>query len=231
VLSQTLLAQVLFQSLLASLFAQAPAQDTTPATPSSKVLRIPVEQEHLCCYGVHFVEPVYPREARLARVEGQVKLFLVVEQNGTIAELKAISGDQLLMNATLNAVRQWRFGSMIAGVVDGRRKLEYEIPMTFTFTIEEPPNPAYLHLTNGKVIRADTVREFTDRIEYTVGHRTHRIAPGSVTDVNACARVASHLTMKEGDCVPAGGPTFKIRAIPLWPSDKERKATDTPSRN
>jgi hypothetical protein len=81
------------------------------------------------------------------------------------------------------------------------------------------------------VIRANEVREFTDRIEYTVGSRTYRIAPGSVTDVNACARVVVGRALKEGDCVPSGGPSFNIRAIPLWPSDEEKEATDTRSRN
>jgi hypothetical protein len=81
-----------------------------------------------------------------------------------------------------------------------------------------------LHLANGDVIRADTVREFTDNIEYTVGRRTHRISPDSVTDINACARVVAHLMLKEGDCIPGGGPSFDIRAIPLLPADKTRKA-------
>jgi hypothetical protein len=50
------------------------------------------------------------------------------------------------------------------------------------------------------------------------------MSPDSVTNINACARVGALLPMKEGDCVPGGGPTFNIRAIPLWPSDKEKKA-------
>ena len=65
-----------------------------------------------------------------------------------------------------------------------------EIPLTFTFKIEDPPKPAFLHLHDDKVIRVDTVREFTDSIEYTVGRHTRRISSDSVTDINACARVS-----------------------------------------
>jgi TonB family protein len=227
VLSQTLLVQVVFHSLLFTLFAQTAPQDTTPTTPASKVLRIPEKQEHLCCYNMHFVKPVYPKEARLAHIEGVVKLHVVFADDGSIVELQQVSGDRQLVDSAMKAVQQWRVSfSRVSG-----RPVEREIALTFTFSIEDPPEPAYLHLANGDVIRADMVREFADRIEYTIGRQTHYISPDSVTNINACARVAHLPTMEEGDCVPGGGPTFNIRAIPLWPSDKGRKATDTPSWN
>ena len=126
----------------------------------------------------------------------------------------------------MRAVQQWR----VAFTRQAGRPIEHEIALSFSFTIQDPPKPAYLHLAKGGVIRADTVREFTDRIEYTAGRRTHQISPDSVTDINPCARAAVYLT-KEGDCIPGGGPTFNIRAIPLWASNREKKATDSPSRN
>jgi TonB family protein len=163
---------------------------------------------------MNFVKPIYPKKARLAHIEGVVKLHLVFADDGSIAELQPVSGDPLLVDSAMKAVQEWRvsFGRA-AG-----RPMEHEIALSLTFSIEDPPKPAYLHLTNGDVIRADTVREFEDRIEYTVGPQTHNISPDSVTNINACARVSVLLTMKEGDCVPGGGPTFNIRAIPLLPS-------------
>jgi hypothetical protein len=226
VLSRTLLAQVVFHSALFALFAQTSPQDTAPTTPASKVMRVPEKQEHLCCYEMHLVKPVYPKKARLAHIEGVVKLHLVFADDGSIVELQPVSGNPLLVDSVMKAVQQWRvsFGG-VAG-----RPMEHEIALSLTFSIEDPPKPAYLHLANGDVIRADTVREFEDRLEYTVGLQTHYLSPDSVTNINACAR-ASARPMKEGDCIPSGGPSFNIRAIPLWPSDKEKKATDAPSRN
>jgi TonB family protein len=186
-----------------------------------------MKQEHLCCYDMHFVKPVYPKEARLAHIEGEVKLHLVFANDGSIVELQPVSGDRLLVDSAMKAVQQWRVSfTRVVG-----SPTEHEIALSLTFSIEDPPKPAYLHLANGDVIRADTVREFADRIEYTDGRQTHYISPDSVTNINACARVSVLLTMKEGDCVPGGGPTFNIRTIPLWPSDKEKKAKDAPSRN
>lgn len=172
---------------------------------------------------MHFVKPVYPKKARLAHIEGIVKLHLVFADDGSIVELQPVSGDPLLVDSAMEAVQQWRvsFGRVVG------RPIEHEIALSLTFSIEDPPKPAYLHLANGNVIRADTVREFVDRIEYSVGRHTRYLSPDSVTDINACARVAV-IPMKEGDCVPSGGPTFDIRAIPLWASHKEKNATDTP---
>ena len=207
--SQPQLAQVFLRFLLSIFLAQPAPQGTTP---NSKLPRIRLTQDQLFCFTNNFVKPIYPREARLAHTEGVVKLILVIADDGSIADLQAISGDPLLLDSTMKAVRQWRFS--IGGFL-GKPK-EMEVPLSFTFKIEDPPNPAYLHLAGGKVIRADEVREFTNRIEYTVGRRTHHIRANSVAYINGCVRVRV-MRLKEGDCIPSGGPSFDIRAIPLLP--------------
>jgi len=182
---------------------------------------------------MHFVKPVYPQKARLAHIEGEVKLHLSVAENGTITELQVISGDPLLVEATVTAVHQWRFGQILGRVVGPNLKpIEYEIPITFTFIIEEPRKPIFLHLANGDVIHVDTVREFTDRLEYTVGGEAHSIAPDSLILTNTCPWhiPPTEADIRAFDCVPGGGPGFDIRAIPLLRSDKEKKTTDKPSQ-
>ena len=178
--------------------------------------RIHLSQDQLCCFDMRIVNPIYPREARLAHTEGVVKLIVVFADDGSVADLQAVSGDPLLLDSTMKAVRQWHF-SMGGRLADGPR--ETEVPLSFTFKIETP-KPAFLHLGNGQVIRADNVLEFTDKIEYIVGRRIHSISPESVTDINACARVSVYISPKEGSCIPGGGPSFVIHAIPLLPAGK-----------
>src|SRR5271165_3784010 len=115
VLFLTLLAQVVLHYSLLSLSAQTFPQDAASATPASKVLRIPEKQEHLCCYEMHFVNPIYPKKARLAHIEGVVKLHLVFADDGSIVELQPVSGDPLLVDSAIKAVRQWRvfFGRVV----------------------------------------------------------------------------------------------------------------------
>jgi protein TonB len=55
------------------------------------------------------VEPVYPRIATLAGIQGQVKLHAIIARDGTIQSLSAISGHPLLVRAALDAVGQWRY--------------------------------------------------------------------------------------------------------------------------
>jgi Gram-negative bacterial TonB protein C-terminal len=201
------LAQGLLHVLLSILSAQSSPKATTPV---SEVTRIHLKENAVSCFTINSIPPVYLREARLAHTEGVVKLALLIADDGSMVEMRAISGDPLLFDSAIKAVREWRFS--ITRVVG--HAVETEIPLSFTFS-PKPPKPAYLHLTNGRVIRADEVREFTNGIEYAIGRRTHHIPANSVADINACARVSVILPLREGDCIPSGGTSFSVRAIPL----------------
>jgi len=54
-------------------------------------------------------QPVYPALARQARITGVVSLDAVIDTQGNIAGLKAVSGPPLLIPAALEAVRQWKY--------------------------------------------------------------------------------------------------------------------------
>lgn len=53
------------------------------------------------------VLPVYPPLARQARVQGAVRLVGVISKEGRIMNLQVLSGHPLLVNAAVEAVRQW----------------------------------------------------------------------------------------------------------------------------
>lgn len=55
------------------------------------------------------VEPMYPEEARQRFIQGEVVLEAVVGKDGSVQELKLISGDSQLALAAAAAVQQWRF--------------------------------------------------------------------------------------------------------------------------
>ncbi len=55
------------------------------------------------------VIPVYPVLARQARVEGKVVFAAVISVHGTIQSLKVMSGPALLVQAAMDAVKQWRY--------------------------------------------------------------------------------------------------------------------------
>jgi protein TonB len=55
------------------------------------------------------VTPVYPPIAKAAHVGGTVILRAIISKTGTIENLQAISGPDMLKGAALDAVRQWRY--------------------------------------------------------------------------------------------------------------------------
>jgi TonB family protein len=57
----------------------------------------------------HRVDPTYPPWARIQRVTGSVTMDATIAKNGTLRDIKVISGPPLLVAAATEAVRQWRY--------------------------------------------------------------------------------------------------------------------------
>jgi TonB family protein len=58
---------------------------------------------------VHNVPPVYPSQARTRGLSGAVILEVTIAEDGSVRDLKLVSGPPLLAEAATNAVRQWRY--------------------------------------------------------------------------------------------------------------------------
>ncbi len=58
---------------------------------------------------INKVMPQYPPIARAARINGSVQLQATISKNGSIQNLKVISGHPMLIQSALDAVRQWRY--------------------------------------------------------------------------------------------------------------------------
>jgi len=55
------------------------------------------------------VQPAYPELARRMNVKGSVKLLVTVGQNGSVKSTKVVGGHPLLVTASEDAVRRWKF--------------------------------------------------------------------------------------------------------------------------
>jgi len=58
---------------------------------------------------VHRVEPVYPPEARKANLQGIIALDIVVGRDGSVVNMRALNGPDLLSHAAMDALRWWKF--------------------------------------------------------------------------------------------------------------------------
>jgi protein TonB len=58
---------------------------------------------------INKVQPSYPPLARQTRISGTVRLHAIISKAGSVQQLEVISGHPLLVQAALDAVRQWKY--------------------------------------------------------------------------------------------------------------------------
>jgi periplasmic protein TonB len=55
------------------------------------------------------VTPTYPQMARIAHIQGDVILQATISKNGIIENLRAVQGHPILIQAAMDAVKQWKY--------------------------------------------------------------------------------------------------------------------------
>ena len=53
--------------------------------------------------------PSYPAIALKMKVEGTVKLDVTIDPDGTVSDVKVVSGHQLLVQSAVEAVKKWKY--------------------------------------------------------------------------------------------------------------------------
>ncbi|HEX5229850.1 MAG TPA: TonB family protein [Bryobacteraceae bacterium] len=79
------------------------AEPPQPATPARVRIGGNVQAAKL----IREVQPLYPVLARDARIAGTVRLQAIISKTGHVEDLKLVSGQPLLVDAAMDAVRQW----------------------------------------------------------------------------------------------------------------------------
>jgi protein TonB len=55
------------------------------------------------------VQPEYPPLARQTRVQGEVKIDAILDEQGNVIDMKVVSGHPLLYQAALDALKKWKY--------------------------------------------------------------------------------------------------------------------------
>jgi len=85
---------------------EAPAANNAPAPAAAKPAPPPVPQTATLTR-IKTVAPEYPAMARANKIQGTVIFAVTVGKDGKVSNLKAISGQPLLLPAAKNAISQW----------------------------------------------------------------------------------------------------------------------------
>ena len=85
------------------------------------------------------VQPVYPPLARQTRISGNVRLHVILGKDGTVQQVEVISGHPLLVQAAMDAVRQWVYRPTL---LNGQ-PVEVDTTVDVIFALNDPnaPNP------------------------------------------------------------------------------------------
>jgi len=115
-----------------------PPPKVVPAAAPSEPKQIIVGGEVEAAMLLQQVRPVYPAMARSARIAGSVRLKAVIGTDGRIKNLVAVSGHPMLVDAVMNAVRQWVYKPT---VLDGMLvEVNTEIIVRFGLATPGPPS-------------------------------------------------------------------------------------------
>ena len=112
----------------------SPSAKPTLERPASEVERASIYElspEAASGSLLHRVEPEYPQEALQQRIQGPVALGVRIGRDGTVQKTELISGERLLADAAIAAVKQWRFKPR---VVNGQR-VEMQTTITLNFRL------------------------------------------------------------------------------------------------
>jgi TonB family protein len=91
--------------------------------------------------------PVYPELARTARIEGTVRLAAWIGTDGTVWRLELIGGHPFLVEAAIDAVKQWLFRPWIDGDVRLSVVTEIDVPFWFKSRHRAPRRPFILPIS------------------------------------------------------------------------------------
>ena len=111
--------------------------DSTANQPASIIERAgiyEVSPEVAAASLLHRVEPDYPEEARSRQIQGPVVLQVRAAGDGSVQQVDLVSGQPLLANAAIAAVKQWRFKPhMVQGqpaAMQMKVTLNFKLPAT-----------------------------------------------------------------------------------------------------
>lgn len=76
------------------------------------------------------VAPIYPPLAKQVRIQGKVKVQVVISKAGTVESVNVVSGHPLLVQAAVNAVKQWQYKPFLAEGQPITASTEVEVPFS-----------------------------------------------------------------------------------------------------
>lgn len=89
--------------------AETKPESNTEKTENTVADNSPMKVGSLLEYATKQAKPVYPPAARTVRQTGVVKVEVIIDESGEVAEVQNSSGPSMLQSAAKDAIRKWKF--------------------------------------------------------------------------------------------------------------------------
>jgi TonB family protein len=116
----------------------SPLSSPTPALRPAPAGAVTVGGNVQAANLINAVKPVYPPLAKMARQQGTVKFQATIGKDGTMEDLNVLSGPPLLIQAAMEAVKQWVYKPTLAA---NGAPVEVVTTIDVNFSLSEGPFP------------------------------------------------------------------------------------------
>lgn len=160
---------------------------------------------------IEVVPPQYPEEIRKQHT-GKVVLKILIDKAGKVTEASPLSGDPLLADAAVSAVKQWKFRPYLLTnehvEVDTTATVAYTADPPYVITPKPFQGPRMVRVSQG-VIERSIVRRVEPRYPYEAraNHVTGDVLIQVIIDTKGDV---AKMTVTEGDSVLAKAATDAV---------------------
>jgi periplasmic protein TonB len=94
------------------------------------------------------VQPEYPPMAKIGHIQGEVVLSAIISKEGTIENLRVLSGHPMLVRAAIDAVHRWRYRPYVLN--NAPIEVETQITVNFSLRWLDSRNKSFIQGRSGK---------------------------------------------------------------------------------
>ena len=115
------------------------------------------------------VQPMYPVAAKKAGIQGTVTVKVTVLKDGSVTDVKVLSGDPALVESATQAVKQWEFAPLDKASATTKIEINYSLEGVTKPVPTFKPDPVYTPQAKKAKIQGTVVLRVTVEPDGTVG--------------------------------------------------------------
>ncbi len=136
-----------------TVLAQEPSTTSSATKPSDEIKAAPTPPDSTTLERIKTVRAVYPYQAVQDRMQGQVRIKLLITEQGDVESAEVVEGDEVFRESALESVKKWKYKPYIRNGKPVRVSTTVNVDFVFSGKVEnfkdEPPKHEAEDKTSG----------------------------------------------------------------------------------